>query len=52
MFFTSSRPDGFGAADIYMTTRTNPNDDFGWTAPVNLGAVINTVDQRIRHRIF
>ena len=25
-----------------MSTRTDPNNDFGWTAPVNLGAVINT----------
>jgi hypothetical protein len=43
MFFNSSgRPDTLGGADIYMTTRTNQNDDFGWTTPVNLGAVINT----------
>ncbi|MEP7149063.1 MAG: FG-GAP-like repeat-containing protein [Acidobacteriota bacterium] len=43
MFFNSSgRPDTLGGADIYMTTRTNPNDDFGWTAPVNLGTIINT----------
>lgn len=43
MFFNSSRP-GFGGQDIYITTRTDPNNDFGWTAPVNLGAVINTAD--------
>ena len=43
MFFNgSNRPDVFGGADIYMMTRTDPNNDFGWTAPVNLGAVINT----------
>jgi len=44
MFFSSGapRPDGFGGGDLYMTTRTDPNNDFGWTAPVNLGAVINT----------
>jgi len=44
MFFSSGdpRPAGFGGGDLYMTTRTDPNNDFGWTAPVNLGAVINT----------
>ena len=48
MFFNSSgRPDTLGGADIYMTTRTNPNDDFGWTTPVNLGAVVNTVDDEV-----
>ncbi len=47
IFFSSSRPGGFGFTDIYMATRTNPNDDFGWTAPVNLGAVINTPDNEI-----
>ncbi len=47
IFFSSSRPGGFGSTDIYMATRTNPNDDFGWTAPVNLGAVVNTADGEI-----
>ncbi|MBP9664576.1 MAG: PD40 domain-containing protein [Pyrinomonadaceae bacterium] len=42
MFFSCSCPDAVGATDIYMTTRTDVNNDFGWTAPVNLGAVINT----------
>ena len=30
-----------------MSTRTNLNDDFGWTAPVNLGSVINTSDNEL-----
>ena len=42
MFFTSNRLTGMGNNDIYLSTRTNPNNDFGWTAPVNLGAPINT----------
>lgn len=47
MFYNSSGLGGFGGADIFMTTRTNPNDDFGWTAPVNLGAVVNTADDEV-----
>lgn len=42
MFFGSNRPGGAGGIDLYVSTRTDPNNDFGWTAPVNLGAVINT----------
>jgi hypothetical protein len=41
MFFTSNRP-GMGLNDIYLSIRTDPNNDFGWTAPVNLGAPIST----------
>jgi len=41
MFLQSTRPGGQGGQDIYLSTRTDPNNDFGWTAPVNLGAVIN-----------
>lgn len=44
MFFNSDRPDlgGLGGQDIYMTTRTDPTNDFAWTIPINLGPVINT----------
>jgi len=38
-YFTSDRPGGYGMGDIYMTTC----DDKGkWSAPKNLGPVINT----------
>ncbi len=47
LFFSCSCPDTFGGADIYMTTRTDVNNDFGWTAPVNLGSVINTSDGEV-----
>lgn len=42
MFMQSTRPGGMGGADIYITTRADTNDDFGWTAPVNIGTPINT----------
>ncbi len=42
MFIQSNRTGTLGGQDIYLSTRTDPNDDFGWTTPVNLGAVINT----------
>ena len=41
MFFTRA-PQSGGPPDIYMTTRTDAADDLGWSAPVNLGAPINT----------
>ena len=44
LFFSCSCPDSFGSVDVYMATRTDVNNDLGWTAPVNLGPVINTSD--------
>lgn len=41
MFFGSNRD---GSFDIFMSTRTDPNDDFGWTTPVSLGVNVNTPD--------
>ncbi|HEX6123983.1 MAG TPA: hypothetical protein VFZ23_01295 [Pyrinomonadaceae bacterium] len=43
LLFQSDRVDGgFGQADIWAVYRKHTNDDFGWSAPVNLGEVINT----------
>jgi hypothetical protein len=43
IFLQSSRSKGgFGGRDIYMSTRADPNNDFGWDTPVNLGPVVNT----------
>jgi len=42
IFFNSGRAGGFGAADLYVSHRTDPNDDFGWETPVNLGPLVNT----------
>ncbi len=42
LYFASSRPGGFGALDIYVARRHDKRNDFGWEAPVNLGAGVNT----------
>jgi flagellar motor protein MotB/tetratricopeptide (TPR) repeat protein len=39
LFFSSSRPGGFGGKDIWFTRL---NDKNMWTEPVNLGSTINT----------
>lgn len=42
MFFASDRAGGYGLADIWAAWRADVNDDFAWTAPVNLGANVNS----------
>jgi WD40 repeat protein len=42
IFLQSTRTPGMGGRDNYISTRTDPNDDFSWSAPVNLGGPINT----------
>jgi Tol biopolymer transport system component len=42
LYFVSTRPGGFGGADLWVAARENTHDDFGWETPVNLGPVINT----------
>ncbi len=39
MYFVSDMPGGFGGTDLYRSTR---NSDNSWSAPVNLGNMINT----------
>ena len=42
MFFTSTRSGGLGGNDLYQSYRADIHDDFGWQAPTNLGAGVNT----------
>lgn len=42
LFFSSTGHGGAGAGEIFMAHRTNPDDDFGWGEPVNLGPDVNT----------
>src|SRR5204863_757267 len=41
MLLNSARAGGIGGPDLWISTRTDANNDFGWTAPVNLGATVN-----------
>jgi WD40 repeat protein len=41
LFFASNRD---GNNDIYVSHRTNTDDDFGWGEPVRLGPGVNTTD--------
>lgn len=38
LYFASDMPGGYGGSDIYYVTRTSD----GWSAPINMGADINT----------
>jgi len=44
LYFNSPRPHptGCGAADLYVSHRTDPSDDFGWQPSVNMGCVVNS----------
>jgi WD40 repeat protein len=42
LFFSSARAGGQGLNDIYMSRRTDPQDDLSWGPPVPLGPDVNT----------
>ena len=43
LYFASNRPDGFGGYDIYVSYRVGNS----WSAPENMGAVVNTQGDEI-----
>ena len=48
LYFTSTRPGGFGGEDIWVSHRTNKKAD--WESPVNLGPTINSFAlERVRY---
>lgn len=42
LYFSSNRPGGFGASDIYVARRHNKRDNEHWQEPVNLGEGVNS----------
>lgn len=42
LFFQSDRPGGHGAADIYLSRRSDTKDDLAWGPAKNLGPGVNT----------
>ena len=47
LFFSSNRadrPPGFGSQDIWVSSREDTSDDFGWQPPLHLGSTVNTID--------
>jgi hypothetical protein len=42
LFFGSNRPGGCGLFDLWVAWREDPDDDFAWEAPVNLGCTVNS----------
>lgn len=42
LYFATTRPGGLGGFDIWAAQRTDPHDDFGWQAPINLGPLVNS----------
>jgi Tol biopolymer transport system component len=43
LYLGSDRPGGYGSIDLWVTTRTTVDDN--WGTPVNLGATVNSADE-------
>ena len=42
IYFTSTRPGGFGLTDLYVSRRRDKLDNLAWAPPVNLGSAVNS----------
>jgi Tol biopolymer transport system component len=42
LFFNTDRPGGMGRMDLWVSTRVHKHDNFGWQAPVHMGAAVNS----------
>jgi len=42
LYFTSDRPGGSGALDLYLSRRQDKRNDLSWSEPENLGQGVNT----------
>jgi hypothetical protein len=45
LYFSSNRPGGYGAYDLWVSTRESTNDP--WGPPINLGALVNSTNNEI-----
>jgi Tol biopolymer transport system component len=52
MYFCSDRPGTFGSYDIWVSSRDDPTDDFGWQTPTNAGSGVNTEKTECGPTIF
>jgi hypothetical protein len=52
MYFSSTRPGGFGGNDIWASRRHDKRDDFGWQEPQNLGSGVNTAANEASPNVF
>jgi hypothetical protein len=52
LYFTSARPGGYGAEDIWVSRRHDRRDDFGRGPPVNIGPSINTQARDLMPTLF
>jgi len=47
LYFASNRPGGRGGLDLYVSFQQDPSDPLSFSAPGNLGAVVNTVSDEV-----
>jgi len=52
LYFASNRPGGFGGIDLYVSSRQERRDDFGWRPPKNLDGNVNTLGGQFGPSLF